>query len=315
MPQTKTEIQAILAAAGIRPLKRFGQHFLIDGNLMGKLVASAGLEPNDVVLEVGPGTASLTEELVGHCGHVVAVEIDRTLHRVCRDRVRPADKLTVIHTDVLANKTSVAVEVRETLSARQREHGGRILLVANLPYQVATPLVLDLLVGEPTFARLCFTVQAEVADRLLSPPGGRDYGPISILAQAASTMERIARVPPTAFWPRPKVDSAMLRVDPLPPAVRPAVCQPAEASAIARLGLRQPDEDGAGFRHGILAGLVHACFNHRRKTLKWSLRHLLDDATLVAIHVDNRWDLSLRPECLDVSQWLALAEFLIQPAS
>ncbi len=310
MPQTKTEIQAILAAAGIRPLKRFGQHFLIDGNLMGKLVAAAELTAADVVLEVGPGTGSLTEALVQQCGHVVAVEIDRTLHRVCRDRVRPADKLTMIQGDVLERKTAVAVEVREALHARQRAHGGRLLLVANLPYQVATPLVLDLLVGQPRFDRLCFTVQAEVADRFVSAPGSRDYGPISVLAQAVAVCERIARVPPPAFWPRPKVDSAMLRMDPVPPDVRSPVCRPACSAEVDRLGLRHPDTDGAGFRHGVLAGLVHACFNHRRKTLKWSLRHLLNDAALAAVIADGRWDPALRPECLSPTEWIALAELL-----
>ncbi|MBP7933168.1 MAG: ribosomal RNA small subunit methyltransferase A [Phycisphaerae bacterium] len=285
MAQTKHQIQALLTTAGIRPLKRFGQHFLIDGNLMRKLVAAAGIRSDDVVLEVGPGTGSLTQELVALAGHVVAVEIDNTLQAVCRQVIGPSDRFTLIHTDVLESKNRIAPAVGKELAARHQILGGRIALVANLPYQVATPLIINLLLHELSVSPLCFTVQAEVANRFLAAPCTKDYGPVSIRTQALATTERVANVPPEAFWPVPEVDSAMLRIDrhsdaPISPAVQ-----------------------------NELNRLVHGCFNHRRKTLRWSLRNLLNQRQLTRAEQDGRWDLSLRPECIRVAQWVALAGF------
>jgi len=283
MAQTKREIQTLFANAGVRPLKRFGQHFLIDGNLMRKLVAAARLRSDDVVLEVGPGTGSLTEELLRVCGHVVAVEIDRTLQTLCWARMGSIPHFTLIAGDVLERKSAISAGVGRELQARQTELGGRILLVANLPYQVATPLIIDLLVSV-----MCFTVQAEVADRLLANPDCKSYGPVSVFAQALADVERIARVPPAAFWPAPRVDSAMLRLS-----VRPESALPA---AVQR----------------TLTELVHGCFQHRRKTMKSNLRTLLDQAVLAHVERDGRWDLSVRPECISVTQWVALAGFLTE---
>jgi len=288
--QTKRDIQNMLAAAGVRPLKRFGQHFLIDGNLMRKLVAAAELRPDDVVLEVGPGTGALTRELTHAAGYVVAVEIDNTLQALCRRMVDQPDKCTVIHGDILERKTSIAPDVLKELSARQRHLGGRILLVANLPYQVATPLIIELLLGELPVSPMCFTVQAEVADRFLAVPGGKDYGPVSIYTRALATVRRIVRVPPEAFWPVPEVHSAMLHVD---------VC---------------PERRPAGAVLEQLTSIVRGCFNHRRKTMRANLRSLLDTTSYVRVESDGRWDLTLRPELLDVDQWIALAVFLAQYA-
>lgn len=286
MTQTKSQIRSMLAASGIRPLKRFGQHFLIDGNLMRKLVSAAGIRDNDVVLEVGPGTGGLTEELLERAGHVVAVEIDRRLHVICRSRFATADRLTLIHDDVLERKSAIADEVLHALASRQESLDGRIMLVANLPYQVATPLLIDLLAGELPVSPLCFTVQAEVADRLAASPGNKTYGPISVLAQALASVERIAHVPPEAFWPVPKVTSVMLRLD-----VREEGRLPPAAQA-------------------RLSEVVHGCFRHRRKTMKSNLRTLLDEVSFQRVASDGRWDLSDRPERITVAQWIELAAML-----
>jgi len=286
MAQTKRELQAVLAAAGVRLRKRFGQHFLVDGNLLNKLVRAAGIGRDDVVLEVGPGTGSLTEKLLEVSGCVVAVEIDRGLTGICRSRLGTCDRLALMGGDVLARKKAVAGEVLQRLAAERKVRGGRIILVANLPYQVATPLLVDLLLGELTVSPMCFTVQAEVGERLLAAPGGKTYGPVSVLVQALATVKRIARVPREAFWPVPKVDSTMLRVE-----VRDAG-RPAPAV------------------RGPLAEVVHACFNYRRKTIKFSLRKLLDEATFQRVGADGRWNLSDRPERITVAQWVELAEFL-----
>lgn len=286
MAQTKKEIQTLLAAAGINPLKRYGQHFLIDGNLLRKLVAAAGVTRSDVVLEVGPGTGTLTEELLACAGHVVAVEIDKGLAGICRSRFGHSPRFTLLHRDVLERKSQIAAEVLETLERKRLELDDiapRAMLVANLPYQVATPLLIELLMGERRISPLCFTVQREVAERLAAPPGGKDYGPISIFAQALARIERIARVPPEAFWPVPQVDSTMLRLD-----------------------IRDDQAVGPSVKRE-LARLVHGCFSHRRKTMRHNLRELLNEREYQQIESAGRWDLNDRPEQISVPQWMELA--------
>jgi 16S rRNA (adenine1518-N6/adenine1519-N6)-dimethyltransferase len=283
MAQTKSHIRATLEAAGIAPLRRYGQNFLIDANLMGVLVAAADLRADDVVLEVGPGTGALTERLLEAAGHVVAVEIDRGLQQICRERFGASQRFTLIEGDVLLRKSEIAPAVPAALRARAAALGGRVMLVANLPYQVATPLVMDLLMGELRVSPLCFTVQAEVAARFTAAPGGRDYGPLSILTQALADVRRIARVPPEAFWPVPKVDSAMLRVD-----------VHAEQPVAPKLRSR-------------LASILHACFQHRRKTLRSNLRGILGEPFVAEIERAGKWNLEDRPERISVPAWIELA--------
>ncbi len=281
--QTRREIEELLTAAGIRPLKRFGQNFLIDHNLMNKLVAAAEIGPSDTLLEVGPGTGSLTEKLLEVSAHVVAVEIDRGLQSICRSRFDGSSQFTLIGRDILDRKSAIAPQVLNELREQQRELGGRILLLSNLPYQVSAPVVINLLLGDLPVSPMCFTIQAEVADRITARPGGKEYGPISVIAQALGQVRRIARVPPQAFWPEPKVHSTMLRLD---------------------RRTDRPPEDVVQ----TLIRLVHGCFGHRRKTMRSNLRTLLNQQEISRVELDGRWDLSLRPEQLTVEQWLQLAE-------
>lgn len=287
MVQTKRDIQALLNEAGLHPQKRFGQHFLIDGNLMRKLVAAAELRPDDVVLEVGPGTGSLTEELLEQCGHVISVEIDRKLQTLCFARFASSPRFTLIGGDVLERKTALASQVHEVLAARQHELGGRLLLVANLPYQIATPLVMDLLLGDLPVAAMCFTVQAEVADRIIAQPGTKAYGPISIFSQLLTEITRIARVPAKAFWPAPQVASAMLKM------------------RVQRERFPQP----AVLRR--LVSVVQCGFAYRRKILQSNLRAILPESQLARLDADPAWDLSLRAENLAPTRWLQLAEMVM----
>ncbi len=161
MAQTKREIEALLTAAGMKPLKRYGQHFLIDGNLLRMLVAAAGVTRADAVLEVGPGTGTLTEELLAVAGHVVAVEIDKGLAGACRARFGESPRFTLIQGDVLEGKGKIAPAVLTELERRRAELSGRAMLVANLPYQVATPVVIELLMSAARVSPLCFAVRRE----------------------------------------------------------------------------------------------------------------------------------------------------------
>ncbi|MHC5111150.1 MAG: 16S rRNA (adenine(1518)-N(6)/adenine(1519)-N(6))-dimethyltransferase RsmA [Planctomycetota bacterium] len=209
--QTKSEIQQYLEAAGMRPRKRFGQHFLIDGNLMRRLVQLADLEERDTVIEVGPGTGGLTDLLVGKVSRLICVEIDRDLHALISSRYADRAGVRVILGDALAGKHEINAELVDELD-RAAGEDRPVKLVANLPYQAATPLVMNLLVDYPQVVRLCFSVQAEVGMRMMAKPGGRDYGPLSIICQWLARVEVATRVPPEAFWPRPAVDSVLMNL-------------------------------------------------------------------------------------------------------
>ena len=246
-PPTQTEIKALLAEAGLRPAKRYGQHFLIDGNLMRMLVDEADLGPADTVIEVGPGIGNLTELLVERAGRVVAVEIDPAIAEVARTRLAGVANLDFLVTDILADKHTVAPEVLDLAEAHRLACGGPLKLVANLPYQAATPLVAELVMRDPPLERLVFTVQEEVAARFAAGPGTSDYGPVGVIVQALGKVELLRRLGPSVFWPRPKVWSAMVRIRP---------------DAARRKRIR----DLALFRRTI-----HGLFVHRRKRAARSL--------------------------------------------
>jgi 16S rRNA (adenine1518-N6/adenine1519-N6)-dimethyltransferase len=215
--QTCTEIREILAGAGLSPNKRLGQCFMIDKNLLGKVLALADPSSDRTVLEVGPGTGTLTEELLARAGRVVAVELDRGLAEVVRRRFAGRDNFVLIEGDVLAGKHALSPEVKAALAPSAD-------LVANLPYSIATPLVAQCLIESwraicrpkapgVCFGSMTFTVQQEVARRMLADPGRGDYGPISVLVALLGTGATGPAIPASAFWPVPKVASRALRID------------------------------------------------------------------------------------------------------
>ncbi len=216
--QSLKEIKEVLAARGLAPRHSLGQNFLIDHNLLRKLVASASVAPGDLVLEVGPGTGTLTGVLLESGCHVVACELDRGLSQYLREVHGPNPRFTLVEGDCLTRARALNESVAASLADRA------FTLVANLPYGAATPLIVTLLKDHPACAALHVTVQREVGERLRAPPGSRDYGPLSVLATCLSNVEAVANAPPECFWPRPEVHSAMLslrrRID--PPPVPPA---------------------------------------------------------------------------------------------
>ena len=215
--QTCTEIREILAGAGLSPNKRLGQCFMIDKNLLGKVLALSEPSADRTVLEVGPGTGTLTEELLDRAGRVVAVELDHGLADVVRRRFARCGNFVLIEGDVLAGKHALSPAVKSAL-------GPSADLVANLPYSIATPLVAQCLIeswravfgpreGSVCFDRMTFTVQQEVARRMLANPGGGEYGPISVLVALMGIGTPGPAIPASAFWPAPKIASRALRID------------------------------------------------------------------------------------------------------
>lgn len=254
MAQTKHEIQALLAQIGGQPRHRFGQNFMIDGNLVRLIAQSAMIQPADLVLEIGPGTGTLTEELLARQADVLAVEIDRDLAAMLREKFA-SPKFHLIEADALAGKHALNPEL---LSAIQnaKSSGKTIRLVANLPYNIASPLIIEMLIAGVD--DLTFTVQKEVADRLRAAAGSEDYGPLSIIAQMLATVEILRTLPPQAFWPAPKIDSALVRMQ-----------------RVDRL---------AG-QAGSFGNFVHQLFSSRRKMLRKALLQAQVDAEKILAQV------------------------------
>jgi 16S rRNA (adenine1518-N6/adenine1519-N6)-dimethyltransferase len=232
--QTTAYLKKLFAEVGFRIDTRRGQNFLVDLNLLDVLERSAAIEPADVVLEVGTGTGALTERLAKAAARVVTAEIDPRLAQLARDRLVDRDNVTLVEGDVLATKHRFAPAVLEAIDeARRASPTGRFLLVANLPYCVATPVISNLLALPRPFDIAVVTVQREMAERMVAPSGTPGYNALSVWVGAQCRGEIVRMLPPTVFWPRPKVDSAIIRLD-LEPARRHAIPDLARFHTFAR---------------------------------------------------------------------------------
>jgi len=276
MAQTKHEIQSLLATAGTEPRHRFGQNFMIDQNLV-RLVADVGLiEPGELVIEVGPGTGTLTEELLARGADLLAVEIDRDLAGLLRDKFANNTRFTLIEGDALDGKHALNPELLEAIRAATKKRR-RTKLVANLPYNIASPLVIELLIAGVD--SLIFAVQKEVGERLRARPGSDDYGPLTIVAQMLAKVEVLRKLPPAAFWPAPTVDSSLVKMT---------------------------REDRLGKRAATFSVFVHQVLSARRKTLKKALERATPkpDAIIAKLNLDPK----VRAEELTPEIFLAMFE-------
>lgn len=283
MPHTCQQIQAFLQQAEIAPRRLWGQHFLIDLNLMRLLVEEARLQGEELVLEVGTGTGSLTELLAQDAGRVVTVEIDARLADVAREQLKSYANVALVQSDVLANKSTIHPEVMAALGEGRSRCAGPLVLVANLPYQVSAPLIIDLLLGEMPLESLAVTVQAEVADRMTAPAGTHQYGSLGILLQATGTVRLVRRLKPTVFWPVPNVYSAIVtwRKDE---------------------HLRNRIQDIHSLKN-----IINLLLGHRRKTIKSCLTLGKIEYDPVQLSDQLQIDLSARAETLPVEKFVQLA--------
>ena len=210
-------IRARLAEYGVRPKSKLGQNFLIDLNLLDVLVDAAELQASDVVLEVGCGTGSLTLRLAAQAGAVVGVEIDPNLNQLVRDLMPGNPKVEIVHADVLRNKNALNSDVIAKIEEmRQRHACSTFKLISNLPYSVATPVIANFLIHGPVPERMVVTVQWEIAERMTATVGSEHYGALAVMLQSVAHAEVVRKLAPTVFWPRPLVDSAIVRVVPDP---------------------------------------------------------------------------------------------------
>jgi 16S rRNA (adenine1518-N6/adenine1519-N6)-dimethyltransferase len=276
MPQTLSEIRAELDARGIRPKHRFGQNFLHDHNQLRRLVSAAAVSPGELVLEVGPGTGTLTETLLDAGSEVVACELDPDMAEIVRARNRHrlgarAGHVTMVEEDCLDGKHALSPALRAALGGRP------FVLVANLPYQAATPLMATLLEHHPECRGQFVTIQREVADRLMAAPDTDAWGPIGVTMRMLAEVSMIAVLSPGCFWPAPKVTSAMVAIVP-------------------RRGPR-PVEPWAPF-----TAFVQQVFGRRRK----QLGAILGRDAVAATGVDP----VRRPETLTPDEWIRLYQAL-----
>lgn len=243
--QTVSYLSTRFAEVGLNPNKRHGQNFLIDMNLLNMIASSAQLNRNDVVLEIGTGMGSLTGIFAQQAGQVITVEIDQYLHQMASEELELFDNVLMLKQDCLKNKNTFAPEVIAAVKEHMAAVPGRVFkLAANLPYNVATPIISNLLRSEIVPATMTVTIQKELGDRLVAKPGSKDYGALSVWVQSICDTKIVRVMSPKVFWPRPKVDSAIIHI----------VHRPERRAAIADLG----------FFHAF----VRAMFFHRRKFMR-----------------------------------------------
>ncbi len=296
----KKEINAILASAGLRPQHQFGQNFMVDQNILASIADAGDIKASDLVLEVGPGVGNLTRLLANRSRHVLAVDIDYKLMPAAKAHHAALTNVTWLNADVLAGKHQVEPQVLEALRALQRVHPESALkLVSNLPYNAASPLVAELLVemwrelSRPTendglplaFARMAFTVQWEVGMRMACGSGTRDYGPLGILLQTFADVQIVRKIPPGAFWPPPKIHSALVTVVP-------------------HIDRMRQVRDAVAFQQ-----FLQGVFSHRRQTLGNGLKHYYGDkwnADFKRRFSAEGFDLLHRPETLAPGELLRL---------
>ncbi|OLR90317.1 16S rRNA (adenine(1518)-N(6)/adenine(1519)-N(6))-dimethyltransferase RsmA [Actinokineospora bangkokensis] len=272
------DVRRLAGELGVRPTKKLGQNFVHDPNIVLRIVGAAGLRADDHVLEVGPGLGSLTLALLPAVERVTAVEIDPVL----------AGRLGVTVGEQAPGLVGrLRVLERDAMRVGRAELGEPTALVANLPYNVAVPVVLHLLAELPSLRTVLVMVQAEVADRMAAGPGSRVYGVPSVKVAWYAGAKRVATVPRTVFWPVPNVDSALVHM------------------------VRRPSPEGD--RAAVFA-VVDAAFAQRRKTLRaalagWAGSAARAEAVLVAAGVDP----GLRGEQLDVDAFARIASAGVAP--
>lgn len=282
---TPRRTKEIIQKYGFSFKKSLGQNFLVDQNILGKIVGAAGLDESKGALEIGPGIGALTEKLGEEAGKVIAVEIDQRLLPILNDVLEPYPHIKVIHGDVLR------LDLRE-LFAREFADRSGVSVVANLPYYVTTPILMKLLEERLPLENIVVMIQKEVAERMAASPGGKEYGSLSIAVQYFSEPELVCIVPHTVFIPQPNVDSAVIRL---------------------KVRERPPVEvaDEAFFFM-----IVQASFSQRRKTISNNLKSRFfpkeDRAKLEELLQAAGIDPSRRAETLSIGEFARLASVLYE---
>lgn len=284
-----TNTLEIIKKYGFGFQKRFGQNFLIDGNVVEKIVREAGITNDDFVLEIGPGIGTMTQILCENAREVAAVEIDKNLIPILAETLAPYDNVTVINEDILK------VDVRKL--AEEKNGGRPIKVVANLPYYITTPIIMGLFESHVPLESITIMVQKEVAQRMQVGPGTKDYGALSLAVQFYADAQIVLKVPASCFMPRPNVDSAVIKL------------------------VRHEDAPVKVKDEQFMFRVIRAAFNQRRKTLANSLAN--SSELNGSGHACTREDVTtaleamglpagIRGEALTLAQFGELADRLVE---
>lgn len=283
---SRTRTRAIMEKYGIHTKKGFGQNFLTDLNVLKNIVSAAEITRDDNVIEIGPGIGALTEQLAQAAGEVLALEIDQDLIPVLAEVLAPYDNVTVLNQDVLQANLPELIKQQFTDPSRP------IKVVANLPYYITSPILMNLLAAPVDWAAICVMMQKEVAQRLTAQPGTKQYGALTLAIEYQMTAEIAFNVSRRVFMPAPNVDSAIVV---LKPRTTPLPVQP--------------------FNKQKLFGFIRGCFAHRRKSLWNNLQATIGkqpavkekmQAILTALAISPQ----TRPERLTLEQFIELANAL-----
>jgi len=211
--QTRKWLMELFTQHGINPRGDLGQNFLIDVNLIEFVVRHASLGPNDVALEVGSGTGGMTAFLAEEAGKVISVDIDQNMAKLAAEAVEGYDNVTLITQDILKNKNTLAPEICDQIREQVASlPNGQLKLVANLPYSVATPVISNLIASDLPWERMVCTIQWELGEKMASEHGTPGYSALSVWIQSQASIRILRRLGPNVFWPRPKVDSAIVSI-------------------------------------------------------------------------------------------------------
>ncbi len=269
---------------GHRARKRFGQNFLTDEAVIARIVSAIAPKAEDRLIEIGPGLGALTCQLIQPLTHLTVVELDRDIIPKLLAR---CSKQKTAHDQSSQSKLTVLEQDALTLDLAPLAGEGPLRIAGNLPYNIATPLIFHLLEQSKHIVDMTFMLQKEVVDRLAAHPGNRDYGRLSLMVQAVAEVESLFVVPPTAFNPPPKVDSAIVR---LVPRAHPLV----------------PDD-----LKPLFGELVSLAFAHRRKTLQNNLKHRLPTSTIIQAGIDP----GTRAEQVSLDEFITLARLVKEQAT
>lgn len=269
--------------------KSLGQNFLIDEATLFNIVEKSGLTNNDFVLEIGPGNGKLSEKLIGHCRACLLVEIDRDLIPILNSKFSNYKNVSIIHNDFLNMDFSIIIEEFTKLGFNKDKD--KIKVVANLPYYITGPIIFSLLEND-FISNIVIMVQKEVADRIVSGKSCKDYGVITIITNYFGTVEKLFNVSKECFYPRPKVDSAVIKIDKYDSSI---MCE------------KYNDTD-----YNYLKSIIKTAFGQRRKTLANSLSNQLDlDKTIIKTIIISIFNNeNIRPENLSLEDYIILTKEL-----
>lgn len=216
--QTRSYLMQLFEQHGFNPRSDLGQNFLIDLNIIEYVVDHGHIQPNDIVLEVGTGTGGMTTFMAQQAKHVVSVEYDQNMYTLASEAIQNYQNVTLLNCDALKNKNNLSPQVLSAIDEqREANPGSRLKLVANLPYNIATPIVSNLVASDLPWDRMVVTIQYELGLKMSCKPSTSNYGALSVWLQSQCFVKLLKKLGPTVFWPRPKVDSAIVQLTPNPP--------------------------------------------------------------------------------------------------